>query len=171
MWSTSLARSRWKYHLQVRIASPYVGQRHGQRKPVVHQTWILCCRRMHVKEVARQGYRALQEMNGGFVMSKTYSTFNAFAEFVQAIANFYSTFRAYMPDATEPCLHPSLLKPQLLTRGRFRASLSKLDMLLTNPIPTRLNPSLPMCPCPRMRETLRAWFGRESRRLIHTDVF
>ncbi|CAE7780300.1 unnamed protein product [Symbiodinium sp. CCMP2592] len=45
------------------------------------------------------GYRALQEMSAGFVMSKTYSTFNAFAEFVQAIANFYSTFRPYMPEA------------------------------------------------------------------------
>eukprot|EP00439_Symbiodinium_sp_Y106_P013071 s2507_g1.t3 len=47
------------------------------------------------------GYRALQEMSAGFVMSKTYSTFNAFAEFVQAIANFYSTFRKYMPEAKE----------------------------------------------------------------------
>ncbi|CAE7561229.1 unnamed protein product, partial [Symbiodinium microadriaticum] len=59
------------------------------RKPqIVVQCFMMAC------------YRALQEMNGGFVMSKTYSTFNAFAEFVQAIANFYSTFRAYMPDAT-----------------------------------------------------------------------
>ena len=68
----------------------------------------------YMANTARQGYRALQEMSAGFVMSKTYSTFNAFAEFVQAIANFYSTFRKYMPEAKESCLHPS---PSLLRSG------------------------------------------------------
>ncbi|CAE7031215.1 unnamed protein product [Symbiodinium sp. CCMP2456] len=74
--------------LRAMIHKPFSEVIKSRKPQIVAQCFMIAC------------CRALQEMNGGFVMSKTYSTFNAFAEFVQAMANFYSTFRAYMPDAT-----------------------------------------------------------------------